>query len=102
VRLDGPATVRIHPYYFPGWQVRVDSQLVEARVSNPHGLIEVDVPAGEHRIDVRMGSTPPRRAGTITSWMTLVLLLGLWFWPSRRGNAEDVAQAPKGNSAKTV
>lgn len=86
VRADGPATVRIHLYYFPGWQVRVDGQLVEARVSDPHGLIEVDVPAGEHRIDARMGSTPPRRAGTITSWITLLLLLGLWFWPGRKAN----------------
>jgi hypothetical protein len=84
VRVDGPATVRIHLYYFPGWQVRVDGQLVEARVSDPHGLIEVDVAAGEHHIDARMGSTPPRRAGTITSWITLLLLVGLWFWPGRK------------------
>jgi hypothetical protein len=114
VRVDGPATVRIHLYYFPGWQVRVDGQLVEARVSDPHGLIEVDVPAGEHHIDVRMGSTAPRRAGTITSWTTLVLLLGLWFWPSQRmrdrmryGTREEVAkkllQTPAtGNTASGV
>jgi hypothetical protein len=88
VRVDGPATVRIHLYYFPGWQVSVDGQVVDARVSDPHGLIEVDVPAGEHRIDAVMGSTPPRRAGTITSWLTLLLLVGLWVWPSRRRNAE--------------
>ena len=85
VRVDGPATLRIHLYYFPGWQVRVDGEVVESRVSDPHGLIEVDVPAGEHRIDVTMGSTPPRRAGTITSWATMLLLLGLWFWPGRKG-----------------
>ncbi|MCC6454964.1 MAG: hypothetical protein IT328_08490 [Caldilineaceae bacterium] len=85
VRVDGPATIRIHLYYFPGWQVQVDGQPVEARVSDPHGLIEVDVSGGEHRIDVRMGSTPPRRAGTLTSWTTLLLLLGLWLYPSRRG-----------------
>lgn len=84
VRVDGPATVRVHLYYFPGWQVRVDGFLVEARVSDPYGLIEVDVPTGEHRIDVEMGSTPPRQAGTLTSWTTLLLLVGLWFWPNRR------------------
>ena len=87
VRVDGPAIVRVHLYYFPGWEARVDGQVVEARVSDPHGLIEVDVPAGEHHIDLHMGSTPPRRAGTITSWTTLLLLLGLWLWPSRRGKS---------------
>jgi hypothetical protein len=84
VRADGPATIRIHLYYFPGWQVRVDGQLVETQVSDPHGLIQVDVPSGEHRIDVRMGTTPPRTAGTVTSWTTLLLLAGLWFWPERK------------------
>jgi hypothetical protein len=103
VRVDGPATIRIHLYYFPGWQVRVDGQLVEARVSDPHGLIEIDVAAGEHRIDVQMGNTPPRRAGTITSWLTVALLIGLWFWPSRsRSGEERSVQPPKGNSASTV
>jgi hypothetical protein len=110
VRVDGPAVVRIHLYYFPGWQVRVDGQLVEARVSDPNGLIEVNVPAGEHHIDARMGSTPPRRAGTITSWATLVLLLGLWFWPNRRMRhrmreevAKGLLQTPaKGNTASGV
>jgi hypothetical protein len=88
VRVDepGPATVRIHLYYFPGWRVQIDGVPVEARVSDPHGLIEVDMPAGEHRLDVHMGSTPPRRAGTITSWSTLLVLLGLWFWPNPRRN----------------
>jgi hypothetical protein len=114
VRANGPTTVRIHLYYFPGWQVRVDGQLVEARLSDPHGLIEVDVPDGEHHIDVRMGSTPPRRAGTIMSWTTLCLLLGLWLWPGRKVKGQEgqtqgkqtektQGQSPaKGNSANTV
>ncbi len=83
VRADTPATVRLHLYYFPGWRVTVDGQPVEHRVSDPHGLIEVDVPAGEHRIDAVMGATPARTAGTLTSWATLVLLVGLWFLPTR-------------------
>ncbi|OUC05014.1 hypothetical protein RY27_29870 [Litorilinea aerophila] len=81
VRLDGPATVRIHLLYFPGWQVWVDGMLVPHRVSDPYGLIEVDVPAGEHRIDVRMGATPARRLGTLLSWGMVLVVLGLWWWP---------------------
>ena len=92
VRVDGPATVRIHLYYFPGWQVRIDGQVVEARVSDPNGLIEVDVPTGEHHIDARMGSTPPRSAGTITSWTTLIMLVGLWFWPRRNREKSEEQQ----------
>lgn len=84
VQLDQPSVVRINEYYFPGWQVRVDNVLVQARVSDPYGLIEVDVPAGEHHIDARMGATPVRRLGAGISWITLLVVLGLWIWPMRR------------------
>ena len=97
--------MRIHLYYFPGWQVRVDGEQVEPRISDPHGLMEVDVPAGEHRVDAVMGSTPPRTAGTITSWMTLLVLAGLWLWPNRNQEVVEDAQLhtrPNGNSASTV
>ena len=77
VRVEGPATVRVHLTYFPGWRATVDGQPVPLRVSDPHGLIELDVPGGTHRIDVRMGATPPRTAGAVVSWATLVLLVGL-------------------------
>lgn len=79
VRSDGPATVRVHLTYFPGWQARVDGQPVELRVSDPYGLVEVDVPGGEHTIDVRMGATPPRTLGTLLSWGAFVILLGMLF-----------------------
>lgn len=83
VRTDGPATVRVHLTYFPGWQARVDGQPVEARVSDPYGLVELDVPGGEHTIDVRMGSTPARTQGTVVSWGTFVVLLGMLLWRKR-------------------
>lgn len=78
VRLNEPSVVRIHLYYFPGWQVRVDGELVAHRASDPDGVIEVDVPSGEHRIEARMGATPVRRLGTGISYGTLLALLLLW------------------------
>ena len=84
VRLEQAATVRVNLFYFPGWQVQVDGLPVAHRLSNPNGLLEVDVPAGEHRIDVRMGSTPVRRLGALISWATLLIMVGLWGWPNLR------------------
>ena len=65
VRVDGPATVQIELYYFPGWRVYVDGVAVTPRISDPHGLMEVDVPAGEHYIDARHGvhARPQDRRG---------------------------------------
>lgn len=84
VRMETPGVVRIHLFYFPGWQAYLDGEPVALRVSDPNGLLELDVPAGEHQIDVRMESTPARRTGTLIAWATLVVTLALLAWPTRR------------------
>lgn len=84
VAIEQAAVVRINEFYFPGWQVSIDGALAPLRVSDPYGLLEVDVSAGTHHIDARMGSTPARRLGAIISWATLLVMLGLWLWPARR------------------
>lgn len=75
-----PGTLQILLYYFPGWQVKLNGVSVPHRVSPPHGLIETDLPAGRHQIDIRMGSTPARTAGALITALTLVFLLGLWLY----------------------
>jgi hypothetical protein len=80
VLMRSAGTLQLRVYEYPGWQVRLNGAFVEHRVSPPHGLIEFDVPAGSHRIDMRMGSTPERTASMAISVATLFLLLGIWGW----------------------
>ncbi|MCB0190104.1 MAG: hypothetical protein KDE31_37790, partial [Caldilineaceae bacterium] len=84
VRVDRSATVRLYLYYFPGWQVLVDGAPGLYHISEQQGLIDVDVPAGEHRIDVHMTTTPVRQLGMAISAVTLLPVLMLLFWPRRR------------------
>ncbi|MCB9159550.1 MAG: hypothetical protein H6644_06795 [Caldilineaceae bacterium] len=84
VRMATPGVVRVHLFYFPGWQAYLDGAPVPLRLSDPHGLLELDVPAGEHRIDVRMESTPARRVGALIAWATFLTMLTLLVWPTRR------------------
>ncbi len=84
VHVERPATVRVYLYYFPGWQVLVDGSPGLYHISEQYGLIDVDIPAGEHRIDVHMGTTAVRQIGMAVSGATLVPLLILLFWPNRR------------------
>ncbi|MFN3978773.1 MAG: hypothetical protein ACK4SA_00145 [Caldilinea sp.] len=79
VRMRSSGVVQIRLFAFPGWQVRLNGELVDYRVSPPHGVIEIDVPAGEHRIDVAMGATPVRTAGAIISGLTLLAMFGLLY-----------------------
>ncbi len=80
VRAQEPVTLQLRAYYFPGWQITVDGQTVQPRVSDPYGLMEIDVPQGEHTIRVRMGSSPDRALGTAISGVMVVVLAGLWLW----------------------
>lgn len=87
VRMTSAGIVRILVYYFPGWRATIDGISAPYRHSGRQGLIELDVPAGTHRIDLRMGATPPRRLGTLLAWGTVVVLLGLAAWPMRETGA---------------
>jgi hypothetical protein len=71
-----PLTLQFYTYDYPGWQVRIDGQPIAHRHAPPYGLITVDVPAGEHHVSLRMGSTPPRQMGGAISLVAL-LVLGL-------------------------
>ena len=84
VLLDEAGVVRVHVLFFPGWQATVDGEVVAHRVSDPHGLVEFDVPAGEHQVEIRMGATATRRLGTIISISTLIATLGLLAWSRSR------------------
>ncbi|MBI1297492.1 hypothetical protein GC175_21345 [bacterium] len=87
VQLSTPAVVQVRVYEHPGWQARIDGQPVPHRVSPPYGLIELDVPAGPHSIDVRMGSTPIHTVSAVISVATLFVLLALWAGSKRKNKA---------------
>ena len=71
-----PATMQFYTYDYPGWRVDMDGQPLAYRQQPPHGLITVDVPAGEHTLHLRMGSTWPRTSGAIISGLALIALIG--------------------------
>jgi hypothetical protein len=76
VDADGPVTAQFYTYDYPGWRVTIDGRTVPHRHEPPYGLITVDVPDGEHRVTLRMGSTPPRIVGGVIS-LVAALAIGL-------------------------
>jgi hypothetical protein len=77
VRADTPVTLQFYTYDYPGWRVTMDGQVVPHRHEPPYGLVTVDVPVGEHQLELRMGSTPPRVAGGIVSLAAGLLIVVL-------------------------
>jgi len=86
VRAEGPVRLRFYTHYFPGWRATVDGLPVEIQPDPPNGLIGLDLPAGEHRVQLQFGATPVRRVSAAVSAMGLAFVLGLWLVDRRRGD----------------
>jgi 6-pyruvoyl-tetrahydropterin synthase related domain len=80
--LPEPATVRIRRFYFPGWEARVDDRRTPITAGEPYGLIEVPVPAGEHELRLRHGSTPAQQTGGLLA-LTGLALTAVTVWLGR-------------------
>jgi hypothetical protein len=77
----GGATLHVSQFYFPGWFVRVDDAVEASAVtpSKPGGLIEVQAPAGQHRLTLRLGERRPELAGQLISGVALLVFAALIF-----------------------
>jgi hypothetical protein len=84
-RVSSPAGagVGIYTRYFPGWQATVDGAPVEVTPWGEQGLMQVQVPAGEHTLALRFGDTPARTAGKAVSLLALAVVAGVWLWGRR-------------------
>jgi hypothetical protein len=76
VLVDQPSRVRLKTYNFPGWTARIDGARVPLS-SDSDGIQVVEVPAGQHIIDVRFQNTGPRWAGTVIALLGLIAIIGL-------------------------
>jgi hypothetical protein len=76
-----PGTVRYLTYWYPGWSATLNGEPIEVRTDGGElGLMEVDVPAGEHILAFRFGDPPLRRAANTVSLVSLLGLTGLVGW----------------------
>ena len=79
------ATLTLHLLYYPRWQATVDGQPAGLRPQDGTGYAQLDVPAGDHTIALRYGSTFAEQAGIAISLATLAGLVVAGFaWSPRR------------------
>ena len=81
--------LRLHRFFFPGWQAAVDGEPVPTGPSGPLGLVTVEAPAGDHEIAFKMVETPLRSAAEAISLASL----GLWLVGVARSTQKRWARA---------
>jgi hypothetical protein len=80
VELARPDQLQFRTSNFPGWTAFVNGRAGEIKEGRT-GNIVLDLPAGEHQIDLDFRSTPIRRVGnwiTIVSFALLILILAMF------------------------
>jgi hypothetical protein len=68
-------TARFNTFYFPGWRAYVDGEERDIQISQPHALIEVAIPPGEHTLLLRFENTPVRLLANGLSLAALLVTL---------------------------
>jgi len=71
----------VYTQYFPGWSAWVDGESEPVFISDPDGLIVVNVPSGEHLVQVRLVESPARLAGDTLSAVGLLIVIALLLVP---------------------
>lgn len=61
--------------YFPGWEVRINSQAINLSEPSIQGLITFELPKGKYQIDLEYKDTPIRIMGNIISVVSLLLII---------------------------
>jgi hypothetical protein len=78
VKADESFTLRLYLFDFPGWAAYIDGEEVPIKLANPEGFITVEVPAGDHTVDIRFELTPPRWIGwLLTSFGGFLGFIGM-------------------------
>lgn len=61
--------------YFPGWEARIDGKKTSVFPSDPQGLIQFYVPAGQHEVEIVFKETIARQIADFISFASLLLLI---------------------------
>mgnify|MGYP000576301761 CR=1 FL=1 len=78
-----PATLVFDWLYFPGWWARLDGEPVRIILIGPQAFVGVEVPQGEHRLEIGFGPTPLRLGAMITSGVFTAALIASLILPRR-------------------
>ncbi len=70
-------SAKINTIYYPGWQAKVNGIKTEILFNNPKGVIEINLPKGENRVELGFFETPLRLVSDLISAIAFLILIFL-------------------------
>jgi len=65
--------------YFPNWQLYIDNQKSNFEINEDLGLIEFNIPSGNHSIVLKLNNTPIRTIANSISLISFILIIFISF-----------------------
>lgn len=84
ITADNDVRVQVQTIYWPGWEAFIDGNVTQIMYNNRRGLIELQIPKGDHQILVKFGETPVRLISDIVSLISISVLFILLFYRKRK------------------
>jgi hypothetical protein len=87
LRVETPTGVKmtVPQFYYPYWTARVDgANDLAVTPSQPDGLINLNVPAGDHEVRLRLERSKPETVGQMISLVSLVITLSLALYLAKK------------------
>ena len=78
VKSKGESTLQINTFSFPGWETKIDSKKVTYSDNNKLKLITVDMPDGQHILNLEFVNTMPRAVGNALSLVMFFSLVAFY------------------------
>lgn len=85
--------IRFRQYYFPGWSAWIDGQPARLYADDEWGLITIDVPKGQHLVELAYTGTPIQHIGTLISILALGVTAALLRWDWHPTREEQIPRA---------
>ena len=76
--------IRLQTHYYPGWKVTVNGQAVEPKYENIYGFIDLELPAGNSKVVLKLEETGLRKFANYLSIIFVILTIGLVILPRLR------------------
>ena len=79
IQTDEAFTLRLHQFYFPGWEAAVDGVSISIDISTPTGTMAVAIPAGAHLLSVRYAGTTVQHVADVLALVGLATCAMLFY-----------------------
>lgn len=88
-----PLTLEVLQFHFSGWEAYRNNEPLPMRINDPYGFIMLDIPAGQHTIEIIYPLTLVQQIGAVATLISMVMLLVVARLNSGSANAPDHAPA---------